>query len=502
MNEHPSFMSLPVNPLGILNGDALTFQQLAAVASMSNDVSILGTRQQDLVDLRSNFASILFNGGSQNYNGGKESDLLTLVQSYDWEGSLRRVVSHPKEASKVGVEGRTALHLACDHDAPAIVVHYILAANPSAALEVGTSNMNPLHITCSSQHASVHIVRVLLSGSDKVGITAMKDVDGDTCLHTGCRCGAPIEVLELLLRANPSVVHDRDYEGLTPLLRLWVRYFVTLGDDVINSVTGPSDLVGDLREAWDKTTLLFRAAYHGHLDGSIDQFRILDAAASIDCPRFVVKLAATLHPEQLAQKNEFGKTPLIIASKAPIYKEHDLSDEGYYIEDLIHGDLDENNAARFEQKSDQSDVQHPSVIEILLDANKSVAHVTDSNGRLPLNIAICAGKHWNEGIKSLLAANPDALMLPDIKTGLFPFMLAAIPTVFETSKNHDTDNKSTSTADTAMLHTIYELLRANPEVIRWTVKYDENNNPSTKDNKLRQQPISYETENSKTQRKN
>lgn len=467
---------MPLNPLGdLITNHAFTYEQLAVVA-ISRNANILRT-QADLGDLRSNFSSILSHVGrnaTTAHGDGEHPDLLTLVQSYDWEGSLRRVASHPEEASRVGVEGRTALHLACDHDAPALVVQCILAANPSAALEVGTSNMNPLHITCSSQHASVHVVRVLLEGSDKAQITTMQDVDGDTCLHTACRCGAPIEVLDLLLRANPSVVNDRDFEGLTSLLRLWVRYFVTLGDDVINSVTGPADLVGDLREAWEKTTLLFRAAYHGNLNNSLDEFRILFAAAGVDCPRFVVKLATILHPEQLSQRNEAGETPLLVAVKAPIYKEHDLSDEGYYIEDLIHGDLDDNVQSSLEQKT-EPDAQHPSVVEILLDANMSVAQTRDTSWRLPLNIAICSGKSWNQGVKKLMTAYPDALMVQDSITGLYPFMLAALSV--EKDKKKVESNSYNSNEETKLL-TIYELLRSKPEVIRWCLRLDDDHIPS------------------------
>ena len=196
------------------------------------------------------------------------------------------------EAQAVGVHGRTALHVACDHDAPAVVVAALLQVLPKAAIMVGTSNMNPLHITCSSSHASIHVIRVLLGmDSDDDGgddekqqqsqqqqhqqekpppglhefveqSLRMRDVDGDTPLHAACRCGAPIEVLELLLQAYPEAVMQRDYEGLTPLLRLWVRYVVILGDDALASIQGPADLTGPVLDAWQKTELLLKVAYH------------------------------------------------------------------------------------------------------------------------------------------------------------------------------------------------------------------------------------------------
>jgi hypothetical protein len=71
---------------------------------------------------------------------------LSNAQPYDWSGTLARIQLIPDECKAVGVEGRTPLHVACDHDAPAEVVESILQAYPSATLLIGTSDMNPLHM--------------------------------------------------------------------------------------------------------------------------------------------------------------------------------------------------------------------------------------------------------------------------------------------------------------------------------------------------------------------
>ena len=370
-----------------------------------------------------------------------DSVLLSLVQSYDWAGALARITSHPEECKAVGVQGRTPLHVACDHDGPAVVVEALASAYPEASLMVGTSNMNPLHITCSSQHASVHVVRVLLEEGHDLQ-TSMRDVDGDTPLHAACRCGAPIDVLELLLGADPSAVNERDYEGLTPLLRLWVRYFVILGDDGIQGVRGPADLTGELGEAWKKTELLLKCAYLGSLDAE-PSFRTVHAASAVDCPRPVVKIAAIVHPEQLEEKDENGMTPLLIAVQAPIFKVRDLSDEGYLLEDQIHGDgrYNDNN------DEDENDSGQPSVIEILLEANPNASCIPDSEGRLPLHCALASGKRWNEGIKAITEAYADALSIPDVRNGLLPFLQAAV-------------------GERADCSTILDLLRKDPSMVR------------------------------------
>lgn len=382
-----------------------------------------------------------------------DSVLLSLVQSYDWAGTLARIASHPDEARAVGVQGRKPLHVACDHDAPAVVVQALLKAYPEASTKVGTSNMNPLHITCSSQHASVHVIRVLLEGGIPYQ-TQMRDVDGDTPLHAACRCGAPIEVLEVLLSANPQAVRERDYEGLTPLLRLWVRYFVILGDDVIQGVKGPGDLTGELGEAWRKTELLLGCAYHGLQEESPvgDQhhhlhtvFQAVHAAAAVDCPRPVVKIATIIHPHQVDEKDERGLTPLLIAATAPIFKVRDLSDEGYLLEDRIHGDVTDSD----EDNKEDEDVagQQPSVIEILLQASVDAACVPDPQGRYPLHLALFSGKRWNQGVKDIITCFPDALGIPDCQTGLAPFQIAA-----QGSKSD--------------LSTIFEVVRTNPSLLQ------------------------------------
>lgn len=457
-------------------------------------------------------------------NTEEDMDLLTLVQSYEWNATLSRIYTHPSEAASVGEQGRTPLHVACEHDAPAFVIEALLKANPPALMMVGTSTMNPLHITCSSQYASVEVVKVLLDGiEERLKMTEMKDVDGDTSLHAACRCGAPIEVLEELLRSNPRVVHDRDYEGLTPLLRLWVRYFVMLGDDLIEGVSSRDDVKDELAEAWRKTELLLRAAYYGTIDyvdeckcglndsktkvkiqnvdtkvGDSDSmikssvtkakddikadaclhanqqdsglplqhegeslnnrpFNVLHAASLVDCPRAVVKIASVLYPQQLNAYDSTLRTPLMIATITPIFKEHDLSGEGYSIEELIHGD-DEIDAAQSFQ-DDYTEQKQPTVIQILLEvgANANKGNTKFKRGRLPLHSAIISGKRWNEGLKFLRNAYPDSLMKIDAKTGLYPFMLAAATGVAALKEEITTEGRL------ADLTTIFQILRSRPD---------------------------------------
>lgn len=362
------------------------------------------------------------------------SVLMDLVEAADWAGCLTRINSHPAECREVEGQGRTPLHLACDNDAPAVVIQAMLQAYPEASVLTGTSNMNPLHITCSSLHASVHVVRGLLE-CGRFEQFSMRDVDGDTPMHAACRCGAPIEVLELLLRAYPAAVSMRDFEGLTPLLRLWVRYFVILGSDAIENVNSHEDLSGELLEAWNKTEFLLRCAHLGTLEvaATAKRFRTLHAAAAVDCPRPILKIAAQLHQQQIHERDEDGRTPLMIACSAPVFQVRDLSDAGYTLEDVIHGDEINNNGIAQQNNNSAAADQgrpQPSVIEILIRANEdtvsaSGARLSDPSGRLPLHMALETGKPWNQGVKCLVDAFPESVSIADRSSKLFPFQLAA-----------------------------------------------------------------------------
>jgi ankyrin repeat protein len=390
--------------------------------------------------------------------------LIRLVEDHHWVAAIERISTHPRETSAVGIQGRTPLHVACDHDAPAAIVQALLAAWPEGAERVGTSYMNPLHITCSSAHASIDVVRVLLTGCrDPLRITGAKDVDGDTPLHAACRIGAPMEVLITLLHANPVTVLWNDYEGLNPLMRLWVRYYVLVGETIISNLKRPSDLTPDLVEAWERTVLLLQVmkAMDGttHQRQLISPFLAVHASSHVNCPRCVVRMAMVLFPEQLLMRDEGGFLPIHIAAAAPVYAVHDLRGEGYSMDDTL---IDEETGRPLIRKVKETKYKEPSVIDILLTGEPSAARERDPNGQLPLHVAIMRGKTLEEGVKALADAYPEALTMPDKHTNLFPFMLAA-------SVGRGRGDCST----------IYEMVRAAPELVKMALDHSSSSSSSS-----------------------
>jgi hypothetical protein len=260
-----------------------------------------------------------------------------------------------------------------------------------------------------------------------------------------------MDVLMLLLQANPVTVTWKDYEGLNPLMRLWVRYFVLVGEQIISNIKVPSDLTSDLMEAWEKSLLLLRVMDAMEKRGRGDQvqggtFHAVHAASSVNCPRCVVRIAMVLFPEELLRRDEQNRLPIHLAAVSPVYPVHDLRGEGFTIEDAFIDDDPE--AVRPKKKKSQSKYKEPSVIDILLTGEPTAAGERDPNGQLPLHVAIMRGKTLDDGVQALFEAYPDALAIPDSQTNLYPFMLAA--------------SVGRGRGDCG---TIYALLRAAPDLV-------------------------------------
>jgi len=201
-----------------------------------------------------------------------------------------------------------------------------------------------------------------------------------------------------------------------------------VGEQIISNINHPRDLKGELIEAWEKTLLLLRVMdameRRRRREHDLDApFRIVHAASSVNCPRCVVRIAKVLFPEDLLTRDERNRLPIHIAAVAPVYAVHDLRGEGFTIEDAFIDD--DPSAVRPKRKKSQSKYREPSVIDILLSGEPKAAGERDSNGQLPLHVAIMRGKTLDEGVQALVDAYPDALTTPDTKTNLYPFMLAA-----------------------------------------------------------------------------
>jgi len=64
-------------------------------------------------------------------------------------------------------------------------------------------------------------------------------------------------------------------------------------------------------------------------------------------------------------------------------------------------------------------------VGLMVDSFPEAANFPDCNGRLPMSLYIESGKHWNAGLETLFRASTRSIETRDVRTHMYPFMLAA-----------------------------------------------------------------------------
>ena len=405
-----------------------------------------------------------------------------------WASVIERAKSHPEEVGVQGAGfGQTALHAACYRYPPEAAIRVLIDACPEAASAQNSDGETALHL--ASDGASEQVQMMLLDACP----AAVSKVDkyGDSPLHLAAHSGATTELLRKMLEASPKTSRVTNKRGATPffLLPRSYEYAQTLED---------IEEDGEYEDDWERVCMFLKVTYFGSLQVPKDRhFYCLHAAASVKCPRVLLQTVARLFPEQAVQRDENGLTPLAIAASASIFQEpeiesaDDFEDDQYYNHFTspinysvpVHSEQENNLNHIFkveslpslgnqsychsgegslisEQPSDSNNANgnatetslHPkspqklAVIDILVSLNPSAAKIPDSDGRLPFARAVESGKSWDEGLRSILWAAPEALSTRDTKTGMYPFMIAAV------------EHNASET-------TVYELIRLLPELV-------------------------------------
>uniref|UniRef100_A0A7S4NE40 Ankyrin repeat protein n=1 Tax=Odontella aurita TaxID=265563 RepID=A0A7S4NE40_9STRA len=182
----------------------------------------------------------------------------------------------------------------------------------------------------------------------------------------------------------------------------------------------------ELRQSWEILTTFVRAARHGAVNdddivdkssGSVLRFRLVHAAAALGCPPLLLRFSAALNPDQV-------RTPELPNGRLPLHLTAVAASTGAAGADVGSRDGEET------------------AVSTVARLYPEAAEMQDSEGRLPLSLAIESGKPW-EVIKTLLLCCPRALTTRDTKMRMLPFMISAV--------GADAD-----------LDVIYRLLRENP----------------------------------------
>jgi hypothetical protein len=177
------------------------------------------------------------------------------------------------------------------------------------------------------------------------------------------------------------------------------------------------------------------------------QFRIVHASVGLvgyGCPPEMIRLAISLHPHQVREMDEDGNLPLHIAVQSSSYL---TSSNGATVafgdsannNDWNNNDLNNNmaddrsvrSAWSFFSTATISQTPHPfdKVIKILLQHYPEGAKTPQGqSGLLPLTLAVQHGNRtWQDGIRTLLNGNPDALHSSKLfEPNLYPLVLATL----------------------------------------------------------------------------
>lgn len=296
----------------------------------------------------------------------------------------------PEAATCTCLEGKLPIHYVRSLEACRVLIDH----HPSTLRMQSNSGQLPLFTACSDNLVPARVVEVLINEGKKFGIGQIY-----SCSEGQSYCGGTIV---------------KDKYGDIPLKVLFRRI-------LFSGNSNPDDFDIDL---WEKMSIVLRGTYlslHNipTWDDSIS-FHMIHALIECGSNPRIIRHAIYLHPNEVNARDSYGNTPLCIAaSKVEIV---------------------------------------PEIIDILLQAdNRNVigsiksAQMQNGDKRLPLHVAVESGRTWKNGIERIVDAEPLALETRDIKTHMYPFMLAAIP-------SYKWDNTS--------FDTIFYLLRRAPHVVK------------------------------------
>ena len=410
-----------------------------------------------------------WNQKPQNPTGKSVLQLITAIKHLSWEDVEDRLAKYPDEAKQTDKFGLASLHHAIRkrhcHVPLNIISALIAAYPPSLELCDDQTGCNALHVACknSSEETCNSIFSMVLDAYPDGSRQLCKDgriplhratnvfiatklievyplglgIASKSCkhlpLHDACSDNAvPPEVIKLLIEhgrkehigidcsndasyANycGGVLVEDIYSDL-PLKILFRRIMFS------SKSNGQGLAIDEGSPIWAKLCIVAKATYQAlcNFPPGWDSRPAPLVHAIIECGGHpnIVKHALKLNPDEIAHRDSKGRTPLSIASE----KVNIL----------------------------------PEIIDLLLNSEEcgdaSAARIANNNRRLPLHLAVESGRTLNNGVESILRAEPLALQTRDMETRLYPFQLAAIPTFGWDNSNIDT---------------IYSLLFAAPNVI-------------------------------------
>ena len=402
-----------------------------------------------------------YSGRYENYSAGEttqganhmaaQDNLFSLVIQERWMEVIRRAMTHSHETSQLYVDPLcvsndfqdidiiTPLIAALRRCAPFRVVKTFLAVNTTVASMLDSHERTPLHNYCYAGCArSVEITKLLVNAFPNA--CSLLDSSNLTPLQYACasREHASADVLRVLLEADASSICRFTNHDQCPMI-LWCDSFhqdlpwgCCSNDTFFEGTKGkhPSYFMhGDLDEFYNGLRLLLKTATDGNisLDYEYRYWKILHAGLKVPFAFSpIARYLIMAFPDQVYERDENGDLPLHIL----------VSKEKYYI------------GSNFQK----------CMLELLLIIFPKSINLPNKEGRMALNIALENGCYWYQGVKTLVEAEPRALLVIDCTTYLYPFMQAAIYHTTQKVKQEEGE-------ELRKLETIYHLILEAPHVL-------------------------------------
>mmetsp|Transcript_38526 Transcript_38526/g.44900 ORF Transcript_38526/g.44900 Transcript_38526/m.44900 type:complete len:372 (+) Transcript_38526:163-1278(+) len=366
-------------------------------------------------------------------NSPKQPKLYDYAASCSDESNIyelinQRIKSHPKEAMyQDKASGFTTLHWLSCHEQPSVdTIRILTDANPVALMTKDMSDSTPLHFAV--RHSSVDVV-ALLSRSCPEALHA-KDGNGLEPLQLACRLPlGSSEKVKAIILISPEIAGVVS-GGFSPLEVITQRYRYVIRrtlDTALESKIWNSELFqlttcldnegsNLLEEYWEMACYLVKAMHYGNTSIYQPIWKMLHACLSIEnCPTELIILTACVHPQQICEPcQQNGNNAFhMFAMNSTIGVEM-----GNYIMNQMLRDMKYIRAVG----------------------------ATNIESRVPLCIALEAGKVWEGGVDTLARAAPYLLSVKDPVMGIYPFMIASI-------------------GEASCINTIFNLLKLCPELI-------------------------------------
>jgi ankyrin repeat protein len=393
----------------------------------------------------------------------EKEKLYELIYNRKWYDAMDFIHNHSGHniGDYIDMYKRTCLHWAIIKRAPNDVIKSILKLNRDATNMKDYIGKTPIHYAV--EYSPDKIVYDLLKVTDKK-VTELRDCENMRCLLSEAIVnGRSPHIIDSILQADIKQIDSTDIHEHTPLeiffrKNLGKMLSIVRTNSIFKSQVNMDDLI-------EIASILLRAEYataSGKERPGTESILNL-AIANQSTPVQFVEVIIKEYPE-LTEMDQNGNYPIHVASicndrmldcyKCDTCGYSDMNSRSFYFHQDGVARILCQECIGDDEKSCYVEILpcelNTSIISSLLKKSKKDALKENVNKELPLHLAISSGRHWYNGVRDLVEANPSALSVLDRSSKLYPFALAASRDVF-----------IPESSSIEQLNTIYELL------LRW-----------------------------------